>query len=107
MSSNDGVCETADTGSLEAKAMTRLAGREACRLSGLPGAGGFGRDEREARGYVADLVGDADADRMLEELRAKTNGSLEGARRHDTRSARAGDAHRERVGVGALASKRR
>jgi ATP-dependent Zn protease len=69
---NNGACEVGDTGSLEAKAMTRLAGREALSLSGLP-VTHCGRDLREARSYAVELVGEADADRVLEELRAKTN----------------------------------
>jgi hypothetical protein len=70
---NNGACEVGDTGSLEAKAMVRLAGRAACQLSGLTAARGFGRDEREARALALEAGGDeTEAERLLADWRAKT-----------------------------------
>jgi len=64
-----GCTRIADEGSLEARAIVRLAGPIALAMHGLP-ASGCGRDLREARALAAEL--DTDTDRLLDELRTRT-----------------------------------
>jgi len=70
--SNHGVVEIADDeGSLEARAIVRLAGREALLLAGLP-VRGCGQDTREARALAVEQAGETNADLVLAEWRART-----------------------------------